>query len=84
MLDISKTFDRVWQTGLVHNIKSSGISGQLFTLILFFLSNRQYWVVLDGKSSQEYPVTTGVFQGSVLIPTLFLLFFFFLLKFFAR
>ena len=43
-------------------------------LISSFLSNRKLWVVLDGKFSQEYPGTTGVPQGSMLGPTLFLLY----------
>ena len=54
--------------------KSYGISGQIFGLISSFLSNRRLWVVLDGKSSQEYPVNAGVPQGSILDPTLFLLY----------
>ena len=71
-LDISKAFDSVWHDGLLHKLKSYGISGQIFSLISSFLSNRRLRVVLDGKSSQEYPVNAGVPQGSILGPTLFL------------
>ena len=73
-LDISKAFDRVWHAGLLHKLKSYGISGQIFGLISSLLSNRRLRVVLDGKSSQEYPVNDGVPQGFILGPTLFLLY----------
>ena len=42
--------------------------------LVSFLSNRWLRVVLDGNSSQEYPVTTRVPLGSILSPTLFLLY----------
>ena len=73
-LDISKAFDRVWHAGLPHKLTSYGISGQVFGLISSFLSKRWLWVVLDGKSSQEYQVNDGVLQGSILSPRLFLLY----------
>ena len=60
--------------GLHHKLKSHGISGQIFGLISSFLSDRRLRVVLEGKSSQEYPVNAGVPQGSILGPTLFLLY----------
>ena len=62
-LDISKAFDRVWHVSLLHKLKSYGISDQIFGLISSCLSNRRLRVVLD-----EVP------QGSILGPTLFLLY----------
>ena len=66
-LDISKTFDRIWHAGLLHKLKSYGISGQVFDLIFSFFSNRRLRVVLDVKSSQEYPVNAGVPQAPFLV-----------------
>ena len=74
LLDISKAFDRVWHAGLLHKLKSYGISGKVFGFVSSFLRNRRLQVVLDGKSSQEYPVNDGVPQSSILGLTLFLLY----------
>ena len=73
-LEISKDFERVWHAGLLLKLRSYGISGQIFRLISYFLSNRHLRVVLDGKSSEAYPVNAGVPQGSILNPTLLLLY----------
>ena len=66
-LDISKAFDRVWHADLLHRLKSYGISGPIFGLISSFLSNRQLRVILDGKSSQEYPVNAVFLKGLFLV-----------------
>ena len=73
-LNIFKTFDQVWHTGLLHKFKFYGISSQIFDPISSFLSNRQLPVVLYGNSSQEYPVNAGVPQELILGPTLFVLY----------
>ena len=70
----SRLLTGFWHAGLLHKLKSYGISGQVFGLISSFLSNRRLRVVLDGTSSQEYPGNAGVPQGSILGPTLFLLY----------
>ena len=69
-----KPFDNVWYAGLLHNLESYGISGQIFGLISANRSNRRLRVVLDGKSLQEYPVNAGVPEGSILGPTFFVLY----------
>ena len=52
-------------------LKPYGISGLVFAPISFSLSNRWFCLVLDGKSSQKYPVNARVPQGSFFHPTLF-------------
>ena len=73
-LDLSKASGRVWYVGLFHKLKSCGFLGHIFDLFFSFLTNRHLQVVLDGKSSKEYPVNAGVPQGSILGPTLSLYF----------
>ena len=71
---IYKAFDRVWHAVILHKRKSYGISGQIYGLIFSFLSNRQLRVILDGKSSQQYPVVARVPRNCILGPSLFLLY----------
>ena len=73
-LDISKAFDRVWHKALLAKLPSYGFSPPLCNLISSFLSNRSISVVVDGATSDPFSISSGVPQGSVLSPILFLLF----------
>ena len=73
-LDISKVFYRIWHAGLLHKLKTYGISSQIFGRISSFLSNRKLPVVLDRKSPHEYPVNTAFPQRSIHGLTLFILY----------
>ena len=72
--DISKAFDRVWHTGLIHKLKAAGISGNLLTWFIDYLSNRRQRVVFPGVNSKLNEIKAGVPQGSILGPLLFLLY----------
>ena len=71
---ISKAFDKVWHAGLLHKLKAYGVAGSILSILESFLKDRSLKVVLDGQSSPLYNINAGVPQGSVLGPTLFLVF----------
>ncbi len=73
-LDISKVFDRVWSKSLISKLSSYSFYPSLCTCISSFLSDQSIAAVIDGHCSFPKPVNSGVPQGSVLSPTLFLLF----------
>ena len=73
-LDISKAFDKVWHEGLLLKLNQNGISGNLLKLLRDFLSYRKQRVVLHGQHSSWDNINTGVPQGSILGPLLFLIY----------
>ena len=72
ILDFSKAFDTVPHKKLLYKLEQYGIRGKLHKWIHSFLCNRKMKVVIDGESSQETEVLSGVPQGTVLGPLLFL------------
>ena len=72
--DISKAFDKVWHRGLIAKLQAAGIRGNLLSWFKDYLSNRKQSVVISGQKSSYQPIKAGVPQGSVLGPTLFLVF----------
>ena len=73
-LDISKAFDKVWHKGLIFKLEQNGVSGSLLTLFQNYLDNRKQREALNGSFSQFTQIESGVPQGSILGPLLFLVY----------
>ena len=67
-------FDRACHKRLLYKHKCNGINSTLLSLLESFLTDRQQRLVLNGQSSNWKNVSSGVPQGSVLCPLLFLIY----------
>ena len=73
-LDFSKAFDKVPHKRLIRKIKAHGIADKVLFWIESWLRGRTQQVTVQGKLSRMSEVLSGVPQGSVLGPILFILF----------
>jgi hypothetical protein len=71
-LDFSRAFDKVDHGVLAHTLANIGVAGKLGTWIWSSLQNRSQFVTANGTSGESTPVISGVPQGTVLGPVLFL------------
>ena len=73
-LDLKKAFDTVPHEELLFKLWNIGITGPLWYWFKSYLANRLHFVSVDNNSSTLLPVLSGVPQGSILGPVLFLVY----------
>ena len=72
--DFRKAFDTVWHAGLLQKLSDAGIDGSLYRWFTDYIRSRKQFVAVECSHSSHGMPLAGVPQGSVLGPTLFILY----------
>ena len=72
-LDVAQTFDKVWHKGLLYKLNRM-FPNNIYQLLYSYLTNRSFQVNINQTVTKLYPINAGIPQGSVLGPTLYLLY----------
>uniref|UniRef100_A0ABD2W1S9 Reverse transcriptase domain-containing protein n=1 Tax=Trichogramma kaykai TaxID=54128 RepID=A0ABD2W1S9_9HYME len=72
-LDVAQAFDKVWHAGLLYKIKLH-FPDSYYQLLKSYLENRTFQTKVGGETSELHKIHAGVPQGSVIGPTLYLLY----------
>ena len=73
--DVSGAFDRVFKDYLLAKLHSAGVGAQFLNFLDSYLQPRRAAVVVEGTASDEFEIANTVFQGTVLGPPLWNVFF---------
>ena len=73
-VDIAGAFDRVSHVGILYKVRKLGITGTLHSWLSSYLDGRSLQCLVGGQISSLYQISAGVPQGSILGPTLFLIY----------
>ena len=72
--DVAKAFDKIWPEGLKYKILNQGLPDLYEKLLCEFITNRKAKIRVEEATSNQFQLSSGVPQGSILSPTLFILY----------